>query len=129
MRRLYFLKTSKIEKSGSLLKRIIKYILRTVLTVFGRNDYVQRMAKNSQKYIDQQTRRVGNFTAFTRMACDKRVFKSFIDVEFEGRLYKAPVGFDEWLRSFYGEYMQLPPEEKRVSHHSFVAYADVDEKN
>ena len=49
-------------------------------------------------------------------------FSSFETAEFEGKTYKIPVGYDEWLRCFYGDYMQLPPVEKRVSHHQFEAY-------
>ena len=30
--------------------------------------------------------------------------------------------FDEYLKATYGDYMQLPPVEKRVSHHKFEAY-------
>ena len=58
------------------------------------------------------------------MACEKSVFDSFIEHEFEGKQYKIPIGYDKWLRAFYGEYMQLPPIEKRVTHHSFKAYID-----
>ena len=53
---------------------------------------------------------------------EKDVFSSFIKVPFEGREYNAPVGYDKWLNAFYGDYMQLPPEEKRVSHHMYKAY-------
>ena len=44
------------------------------------------------------------------------------NVEFEGKKYKAPVGYDRWLRAFYGDYMQLPPVEERVRTHNFTAY-------
>ena len=36
---------------------------------------------------------------------------------FEGFACRKPVGWDPWLTMHYGDYMQLPPEEKRVSHH------------
>lgn len=35
--------------------------------------------------------------------------------------YPAPIGWDEYLKSQYGDYKQLPPESKRVSH-PIVAY-------
>lgn len=46
--------------------------------------------------------------------------KSFFDcteyVEFEGRLLPAPKRWDEYLRGLYGDYMVLPPEDKRKKH-------------
>lgn len=53
---------------------------------------------------------------------DKSVFDSDVYQEFEGRKYRVPVGYDAWLRSIYGDYMQLPPVEDRVTHHTFEAY-------
>ena len=44
-----------------------------------------------------------------------------VDVEFEGKLYKAMSGYDEYLTNTFGNYMQLPPENQRVHHH-FKAY-------
>ena len=37
-------------------------------------------------------------------------------LDFEGKKYPAFEQFDEYLRCQYGDYMQLPPEEQRVSH-------------
>lgn len=36
---------------------------------------------------------------------------------FEQKEYWAPEAYDACLRSAYGDYMKLPPEEKRVTHH------------
>ena len=41
---------------------------------------------------------------------------------FEDQEFYIPVGYDALLTACYGDYMTLPPEEKRVTHHSFVAY-------
>lgn len=49
-------------------------------------------------------------------------FVSYITVEFEGRKYMAIRDYDAYLTRHYGDYMQLPPKEKQVSHHVFTAY-------
>lgn len=43
-------------------------------------------------------------------------------VDFEGEQFFAPPGYDEKLRILYGDYMQLPPIEKRKSNHIWKAY-------
>ena len=52
----------------------------------------------------------------------KDAYESAVDVDFEGLRFKAPVGYDTVLRNIYGDYMQLPPEEKRVTHHTNNTY-------
>ena len=57
-----------------------------------------------------------------RAIVDVNFFKDVQLQEFEGRSYNIPIGYDGWLRSIYGDYMQLPPEEKRKTHHVFEAW-------
>jgi lipopolysaccharide cholinephosphotransferase len=57
-----------------------------------------------------------------REILDNAVFASSVPVEFEKLVFPAPVLYDTYLSSLYGDYMQLPPEEKRMTHHDFVAY-------
>lgn len=52
----------------------------------------------------------------------RSVMSDYVDIEFEGKFYKAMAGYEEYLTQTYGNYMQLPPEEQRVTHHSFKAY-------
>lgn len=61
------------------------------------------------------------FSSITKRL-DKKIFDNYIDVDFEGKNFKAVSEFDKYLNSLYGDYMQLPPEEKRVPHHGFTAY-------
>ena len=37
-------------------------------------------------------------------------------------MLQAPVGYDEFLRREYGDYMTLPPMAERTSHHNFKAW-------
>ena len=46
----------------------------------------------------------------------KSLLDSFINVEFEGYQLPALAGWDAYLRGIYGDYMQLPPIDKRVAH-------------
>lgn len=46
----------------------------------------------------------------------------YIYHEFEGECFRIPKDYDSVLRSFYGDYMHLPPIEERVSHHKIIAY-------
>lgn len=52
----------------------------------------------------------------------RHYFEDSCKVEFEGKQFSAPIGFNEYLKSLYGDYKQNPPKEKQVTHHSFVAY-------
>ena len=43
-------------------------------------------------------------------------FEETIEVDFEGKKYPAPKAYHDYLKSQYGDYMKLPPEDKRVGH-------------
>lgn len=122
LRRIYAVQNQNIRVGKNPVKKLLKMARRTVYRIVFPRDCIKKMIENSKKYATTDTKRVGNFTAYTRMSCDKKVFSDFIDLMFEGKQFKAPIGYDEWLKSFYGNYMELPPIEKRVSHHSFEAY-------
>ena len=49
------------------------------------------------------------------------VFRGSAEVTFCGEKFPAPAGWDTYLRGLYGDYMQLPPEEKRRSAHRLKA--------
>ncbi len=49
-------------------------------------------------------------------------YREQTEADFEGRKYFIPSGYHRFLTGVYGDYMQLPPEEKRITHHSYRAY-------
>ena len=52
-----------------------------------------------------------------RLAFEKRQ-----EFEFEGYRFWGTQAYDLYLSNMYGNYMELPPEERRVTHHDFTAY-------
>lgn len=47
-------------------------------------------------------------------------FASAVCCEFEGQMEPLPVGYDRYLRMAFGDYMQMPPEDKRKPQHNVV---------
>ena len=52
----------------------------------------------------------------------RTIFDEYILLEFEGEKYPCIKCYDEFLTIFYGEYMKLPPVEKRVGKHGIKAF-------
>ncbi len=62
---------------------------------------------------------------YMRNEYPKEVFASAKEAEFEGALEPVPCGCEEYLSMAFGDYMALPPAEKRKPHHH-VAFLDLD---
>ena len=48
---------------------------------------------------------------------DKYVFRDYCELPFEDTVIRVPVEYDSYLTRDFGDYMKLPPEEKRVTVH------------
>lgn len=63
-----------------------------------------------------------NFLAafgFKEIFARKNFLKS-VDYKFEGRNIKGPKDYDDVLKTIYGNYMELPPENQRNKHHAEI---------
>jgi lipopolysaccharide cholinephosphotransferase len=63
------------------------------------------------------------YVAFDGLYQEREIYKKewlaeIVKLPFEDMEVDAPAGYHEILTQVYGDYMQLPPVEKRVSHHS-----------
>ena len=53
---------------------------------------------------------------------DKKWFDETIYLPFENTKVPVPAGYDSILRTVYGDYMKLPPEDQRKPQHDYAAY-------
>jgi len=53
---------------------------------------------------------------------EREVYEPGKELEFEGELFHVPENYDALLRNLYGDYMTLPPEDKRDKHKSTILY-------
>jgi lipopolysaccharide cholinephosphotransferase len=56
----------------------------------------------------------------------KRLYESAVYLDFEGYKMPVPVGYDEYLRDQYGDYMKLPPESQRKPITDNLVFYDLD---
>lgn len=105
-------------------KKIINTFGKILLLPFSVHQILKKMDKEARKYPYGSTSKAGVIINpyGTREIVNLTVFEHSIPKKFEDREYMVPAGYDTWLRSVYGDYMQLPPEDKRHSPHVSVAY-------
>lgn len=112
-------KTGVDVSSKSISKKAAFFII-TVLSKFFRFDYLrQKMEKNMIRYQNESTNIVcnlGGFYGFKKELTFKRYFEESTQVIFENRNYSIIKAYDTYLRSVYGDYMKMPPVEKRHTH-------------
>lgn len=62
------------------------------------------------------------FTKPERVLFEREIFSTLIKVPFGKYMFYVPKEYDRMLSQEYGDYMNLPPVEKRVYHHQYKAY-------
>lgn len=103
---------------------IIKNVITILLNLITSGRRISILIDNEvKKYSYNECSIVGpnTYVVYPRnkMCINKDVFGKGCDVEFEGAMFRAPSKYDEYLRAIYGDYMKLPPEDKRIAHHNY----------
>ena len=128
-RKILTTKVSKIGGGKSFLKRLIKPLVRLLLTPLSTSMLCKKIDAFAKSYDFEHSEYVGGIV-WGYGPCErinKKAYMSPVKVVFEGLTFTAPSNYDEYLSGLYGNYMELPPEEKRLTH-EIVAYM-INEKN
>lgn len=124
---MFCLNLSKLRKADSHnpLKRILKMVMIRGCKVCGSKYFIKKIfalasvqKKNHAFYKGCKVWPIYG----EREIIPEQVFFDTIDVEFEGIKFPAPIGYDIYLHSLYGDYKMDLPIEKQESHHSFKAF-------
>lgn len=120
---LYSVRKGKVKKrlSGSGLKGklgriLLRFLPVDVKTIDKLISWFIRSTPESDIVINMTESGPKNIELFFT----KKAMEASVDIAFEGKVYKTMAGYEEYLSVTYGDYMQLPPIEKRVKHNVVV---------
>lgn len=106
-------------KKGFSRNAILIRIAKAVSFILGGYQNVCIIADKLGKRLDKRyskSKHVGN-GSWTGDYYPAESVANYATHDFEGRKFSVPENYDLFLRSFYGDYMQLPPVEKRQTHY------------
>lgn len=100
-----------------LLKKIIFFFKDYTITQKKIIELTKKCNATSGKYVDCVA-----FITIKNRRFPKTCIEGYEIVDFESEKFKAPQNYDICLKALFGDYMKLPPENKRIAHHNFKAY-------
>lgn len=119
-------------KEVSFAKNFAIACLRVIAKMYGADKLHQKMSQIVHSLPYEESKYVGEFIdeiGDKRIMLKSEMYEDYEVMDFENIKLKAPKNWDKWLTQFYGDYMTLPPEEKRVLTHGFELYAKSKEEN
>ena len=112
---------------GKMMSLICKVLLGIVPGNKLKNKIWKFAEKQMSKYPIENSEYITELCAgphYMKNEYPKNIFEKAVYKEFEGYEMPLPVGYDEYLKIAFGDYMQLPPKEKQVPHHDII-YMDL----
>lgn len=111
--------TTKLSGEKSVKKKIAKLTLKIYANLYGKRNVVRKANEVAQSYNGEKTAYIGGalwgYGPGERL--NRASYLNPCEVEFEKHYFKAPECWKEYLTGLYGDYMKLPPVEKRQTHH------------
>ena len=106
-------------KNRGKIKRILfQFLLNTISEKSW--DKIQRLSlKKIMEFCKNQNTWIGNIWGFwtEKEYFPREVYENLVVHDFEGMQLPIPADYNKYLSQMYGNYMELPPEEKRVPKH------------
>ena len=127
VRAVYHIPSDEAWTAANVLRRLLKLAARRV---YPTTEDAMREQERLYASVSYGKRRINNGSPWgNRERVPAAWLERTVPLSFEEMTVLAPSEYDAYLRHAYGDYMTLPPEEQRVSHHHLARYdfgADTD---
>ncbi len=110
-------------RGRTFLRAVAKFFLKPICQLYGTNRALRKIIQLAKRHPYESSEYIGAVTAGLygvgeRMK--KSEYEKAVNVIFEGHTFQAPSCWDRYLTGLYGDYMELPPVEKRKTHNMKV---------
>ncbi len=109
------IKANVTTEKNPIVKKIIKFIFTPIS--------IKKLARLQQRIMKWNTNEKAKYCisfgakyGMRKQTMLKSVFLPTTQLEYEGKMYEAPGNYEFYLKRVYGDYMTLPPEDKRITH-------------
>lgn len=112
-------------KDRSFIKNFAIACIRAIAKLYGSERIHKKMKTLVMSVPYEESEYVGEFIdeiGDKRIMLKKEMFEDYELMDFENIKLKAPKNWDKFLKQYYGDYMELPPEEKRVLTHGYKLF-------
>ena len=123
--RMYSLSMYDFSKSKFFHHRILYNLVALIAKIIGTRMWIVIINKNGIKYDSEKSTYIASSMASFYGNKEKILNKQYVErflVEFEGLRFWAPKNYHIFLSNLYGDYMILPPLDKRVTHHNYEVF-------
>lgn len=106
-------------KAQGFLKNIANSVLLLTCFVINKKSIYKLLIKNLTKYEGKDTKYLSNmlgYYGYMREILPTKMFNSYQYIKFEDREYMVMSDYEKILELYYGDYMKLPPVDKRRTH-------------
>lgn len=118
-KKLIFWKLYALSTKMDFYKKIIFEIIRKIIPI----KYVlHKMDKTAKKHSLKNSNEFAGLAVWgygKKEICPRWIYNETAEFNFEGFRFKGLKNYDIYLKSLYGDYMQLPPKEERVPKHHY----------
>lgn len=139
LRQVLVLKTGYCEyvsRTGKMSRQVAKAILFPVLYLYAclmsKEALVNHFERVACQYNGQKHKLYyehSGASPYGKWVIPAECFEQRMSMQFEDAAFSVPVNYDKYLSIGYGDYMKLPPEDKRTNRHGIieVAFSDAEE--
>ena len=111
--------------SGQSFYDKMRILFWKILTsIRGRETEFKRINKKLMNYDFDKSKYIASTYGVRgeKEIIDATAFSDYVYLTFENKKYRAPVGYDQYLKQMYGDYMKLPPKEHQTANHDIDVY-------